>query len=858
MTTSTFNTTGAIQTFTVPYSGYYDILSLGAKGGDGINNAFGGSGASVRGVVHLSAGDDVYVVVGMQGGSTASTTEDGGGGGGGTFVYTGAGNGLTLLQAAGGGGGAAWGGTSISGSDGQVTQNGANGTNGASGNLWPVGTGGTGGNGGTGGDSVDGGAGGGWLSSGASGAGAQGGSGPSTFSGGTGHTSGGFGGGGGGGFVGGGGGGGYSGGGAGGFTNAYTQGNAGGGGGSYIISSATNASILAGANAGDGQVDITLLSIDLPTSAVVNGITYNLGNSNTVPVTTAMPWWGNMSLAIAFASATQGSFNNPDIYPGDSNFIYLTQPDMGVEWTNLFGLGAVSQNSTPNGNTIYPYVNPINTTITVSATVDLIPTDRVQAGQTIRLGALISDGGINDDAYNGISGAVRFYSNGEYLGLGTVTGNGAFVELYTSGLSVGTDLITAVYDGNGANAGSTSAAFAITVDAPLNSNNLPPSSFSINNFIFTNSAISGLSRFITDSGDQSSVYLTSGSGFYGHASPLMSIANLVALSSPSLKSTGLLSNGEQVLPGMTLDAEVLASLINPEASSLQYLFVSGLANSAVASLSNSDVTAPDVTEVAVINSLYSGRTAVDISSFLGLVIAGAGVSLSGLTSNNHLIGGGNASYSFGAGHQSMALAGGNAIINGGDGINTIILQGKSHLSLTVSEVENGSNPSSWSIVDRVGNLGTTTTTNVERLQFTDTMVALDNSATQTAGKAYLLYQAAFNRVASEDPVGLGYWIDRLDNGANIVTDVSQAFINSPEFIARYGANPSNASFVDNLYQNVLHRGGEAGGVTYWNGQLNNNIFTRAEVLNYFAVSDENVAAVGPDIANGIAYMQWVG
>ena len=147
---------------------------------------------------------------------------------------------------------------------------------------------------------------------------------------------------------------------------------------------------------------------------------------------------------------------------------------------------------------------------------------------------------------------------------------------------------------------------------------------------------------------------------------------------------------------------------------------------------------------------------------------------------------------------------------------------------------------------------------IQRLQFSDTMVALDNSATQTAGKAYLLYQAAFNRVASQDPIGLGYWIDRLDHGANIVTDVSQAFINSPEFTARYGANPTNASFVDNLYQNVLHRGGEAGGVTYWNGQLNNNIFTKAEVLNYFAVSAENVAAVGPDIANGIAYTQWVG
>jgi hypothetical protein len=47
-------------------------------------------------------------------------------------------------------------------------------------------------------------------------------------------------------------------------------------------------------------------------------------------------------------------------------------------------------------------------------------------------------------------------------------------------------------------------------------------------------------------------------------------------------------------------------------------------------------------------------------------------------------------------------------------------------------------------------------------------------------------------------------------------------------------------------------------VNYWNGQLNTNTFTRAQVLEYFAASPENVAAVAPDIAHGIQYQQWVG
>jgi hypothetical protein len=149
-----------------------------------------------------------------------------------------------------------------------------------------------------------------------------------------------------------------------------------------------------------------------------------------------------------------------------------------------------------------------------------------------------------------------------------------------------------------------------------------------------------------------------------------------------------------------------------------------------------------------------------------------------------------------------------------------------------------------------------TLTNVQRLQFTDTMVALDNSPTQTSGSAYMLYQAAFNR--TPDSAGLGYWIAQLDKGANIITGVAQAFINSPEFVAKYGSNPSNASYVDNLYQNVLHRAGESGGVAYWNQQLNTGAATKAFVLEQFATLAEGTALVAPAIAHGIAYTQWVG
>jgi hypothetical protein len=152
--------------------------------------------------------------------------------------------------------------------------------------------------------------------------------------------------------------------------------------------------------------------------------------------------------------------------------------------------------------------------------------------------------------------------------------------------------------------------------------------------------------------------------------------------------------------------------------------------------------------------------------------------------------------------------------------------------------------------------GTDTLTNVERLQFSDISLALDIAPTQTAGKVYMLYQATFNR--TPDTEGLGYWIKQVDNGANITTDVAAFFVTSPEFVAKYGANPSVASYVDNLYLNVLGRPGEAGGVAYWNQELSAGTITRAAVLEAFATLPEGAALVANAIANGIQYQEWVG
>jgi hypothetical protein len=160
-----------------------------------------------------------------------------------------------------------------------------------------------------------------------------------------------------------------------------------------------------------------------------------------------------------------------------------------------------------------------------------------------------------------------------------------------------------------------------------------------------------------------------------------------------------------------------------------------------------------------------------------------------------------------------------------------------------------------SVVDSSGTLGTTVLNNIERLQFTDTMVALDIGKDQTAGSGYMLYKAAFNR--TPDAGGLGYWISKMDAGASF-SSVAQSFVNSAEFKTAFGgSNPSVNTLVTKLYNNVLNRTPDAGGLAFWQDKLNTG-WSTADVLGFFSTSGENVTNVTPLIANGIQYQQFVG
>ncbi len=191
-----------------------------------------------------------------------------------------------------------------------------------------------------------------------------------------------------------------------------------------------------------------------------------------------------------------------------------------------------------------------------------------------------------------------------------------------------------------------------------------------------------------------------------------------------------------------------------------------------------------------------------------------------------------------AGNDSLFGDLGNDVIEGGAGLDIAIYSG-ARASYTVSKVGQG--------YQVIGPEGTDSLSNVERLQFSNSSLALDISG--NAGQAYRLYQAAFNR--TPDQGGLGLQMNALDTGLDI-SQVAANFIASPEFSATYG-NLDNTQFVNQLYQNVLHRAADAAGLSFHTGNLASGANSRANVLVGFSESSENQAALIGSIQNGIAY-----
>ena len=123
--------------------------------------------------------------------------------------------------------------------------------------------------------------------------------------------------------------------------------------------------------------------------------------------------------------------------------------------------------------------------------------------------------------------------------------------------------------------------------------------------------------------------------------------------------------------------------------------------------------------------------------------------------------------------------------------------------------------------------------------------ALAHSTTWSGRRSPIirLYWAFFLR--KPDAGGLTYWTNKLATGTSLPA-VASSYAASSEFQNTYGAL-SNSAFVTLVYENVLERSPDAGGLAYWKGKLDNGTFSRGDVMVGFSESSEGVRFLAPQV-----------
>ncbi|MEZ5343550.1 MAG: DUF4214 domain-containing protein [Acidimicrobiales bacterium] len=109
-----------------------------------------------------------------------------------------------------------------------------------------------------------------------------------------------------------------------------------------------------------------------------------------------------------------------------------------------------------------------------------------------------------------------------------------------------------------------------------------------------------------------------------------------------------------------------------------------------------------------------------------------------------------------------------------------------------------------------------------------------------------LYSAYFNR--NPDGSGFTYWMEqakynRTTNRSVTLSEISQYFTASDEFVQTYGNAMSHEAFLRLVYQNVLDRSPDAEGTAYWLNLMNHGL-SRGDVMVWFSESAEYINNTG--------------
>ncbi|CAK0761722.1 hypothetical protein CCP4SC76_3540001 [Gammaproteobacteria bacterium] len=115
-------------------------------------------------------------------------------------------------------------------------------------------------------------------------------------------------------------------------------------------------------------------------------------------------------------------------------------------------------------------------------------------------------------------------------------------------------------------------------------------------------------------------------------------------------------------------------------------------------------------------------------------------------------------------------------------------------------------------------------------------------------KAYIGYYAR-----CPDQGGFNYWCERLDTQGGDLGSIISDFGTSPEYTSRF-SGLSDRPLIDNLYWNLFARGGDDGGLTFYEGLLNQRRldFTNSHGGNSTGATEYALSRIALDVLNGAA------
>lgn len=122
------------------------------------------------------------------------------------------------------------------------------------------------------------------------------------------------------------------------------------------------------------------------------------------------------------------------------------------------------------------------------------------------------------------------------------------------------------------------------------------------------------------------------------------------------------------------------------------------------------------------------------------------------------------------------------------------------------------------------------------LFFTCASVLILNSSVQAApaveDSIIGLYVAYYNRAPDQD--GVNFWIDQASRNGNAsaLLSISEGFSNHPQFREDYPASDTTRQFVTKVYNNILNRAPDAGGLDYWVAQIDAGLPKTEFIVTY--------------------------